>query len=378
MFLPIRTDSPLRSTPWMNWLLIAANVITFLLQRKLWPDDIGLPALNPRDLRLWNYISYQFLHGDGLHLLGNMLFLYIFGNNVNDRMGHGGYLAFYLAGGVFAGIGHVLSSHSGVIGASGAVSAVTGAFLILLPRAHVTVFYFFFLIGMIEIPSLYFIIASFLWDFAYGFAAGGGGDGVAHLAHVSGTVFGVVVPFVLLVTRFLPRDQFDMFALLQRWNKRRQYQDMVRRGYDPFGYIPPAKAAKPDPQAERIQDLRAQVSEAIAHHDMPNAAKLYLELRAIDPNQVLSRQSQLDVANQLFAQQVYPAAADAYELFLQNYPKYDQTEQIQLMLGIIYSRYVPRPDKARRYLSAAVEKLNNPRDANLAREELAKIAGPQS
>jgi len=301
-----------------------------------------------------------------------MLFLYIFGNNVNDRMGSSGYLAFYLAGGVFAGIGHVLSSNSPVLGASGSVSAVTGAFLMLMPRSHITVVWFFFLIGVIEVPSLYFILAYFLYDFAYGFAAGGG-DGVAHLAHVSGSIFGFAVPFTLLVTRLLPRDQFDMFALVQRWNKRRQYQQMVRGGYDPFGYPPPGRAAKPDPRTERIQDLRAQINEAIAHHDLPSAVKLYLELRAIDPNQVLARQSQLDVANQLFAQQIYPAAADAYELFLRQYPKYDQIEQIQLMLGIIYSRYVPRPDKARQYLSSAVERLNNPRDAELAREELSRI-----
>lgn len=371
MFLPLRTDSPLRSTPWMNWLLIAANVIVFILQGRIWPDERGMPLLDPRDLRLWSYFSYQFLHGDGLHLLGNMLFLYIFGNNVNDRMGHSGYLAFYLAGGVFAGIGHVLSSSAPVLGASGSVSAVTGAFLVLLPRSHITVVWFFILIGVIEIPSLYFILASFLWDFASGFTPGGGG-GVAHLAHVSGSVFGFVVPFVLLATHLLPRDQFDMFALLQRWNKRRQYQDMVRQGYDPFGQSPP-RTTRVDPNLERIQDLRAQISEAIAHHEMTAAAKLYLELRAIDPNQVLSRQSQLDVANQLFSQQIYPAAADAYELFLHQYPKYDQLEQIQLMLGVIYSRYVPRPDKAKTYLSAAMERLTNPRDAELARSELDKF-----
>lgn len=371
MFLPIRTDSPLRSTPWMNWLLVGANVIVFVLQGRLWPDEYGMPLLNPRELQIWNYFSYQFLHGDGIHLLGNMLFLYIFGNNVNDRMGNWGYLAFYLAGGVFAGIGHVLSSNSPVLGASGSVSAVTGAFLVLMPRSHITVVWFFFLIGVVEIPSLYFILASFLWDFASGFTPGAGG-GVAHLAHVSGSVFGFVVPYTLLVTKMLPRDQFDLFALIQRWNKRRQYQGMVRQGYDPFGYTPP-KSGRVDPNMERIQDLRAQISESIAHHDLPGAVKQYLELHAIDPAQVLSRQSQLDVANQLFSQQVYPAAADAYELFLKHYPKYDQVEQVQLMLGLIYSRYVPRVDKARLHLTAAVERLNNPRDADLARSELARL-----
>jgi membrane associated rhomboid family serine protease len=353
-------------------MLIFTNVVVFLLQGKLWPNELGLPVLDPRDPHIWNYFSYQFLHGDGMHLVGNMLFLYIFGNNVNDRMGSSGYLAFYLAGGVFSGIGHVLTSSAPVLGASGSISAVTGAFLVLLPRAHVSVFIFFFFIGIYEIPSLYFILASFIWEFAYSFARGGGGDGVAHLAHVSGSVFGFVVPFSLLSARLLPRDQFDMFALAQRWNKRRQYQQMVRGGYDPFGFNPP-RSFKPDPKQERIQELRAQVSEAIAHHQLPQAVKLYLELRAMDPNQVLARQSQLDVANQLFAQELYPAAADAYELFLRQYPKYDQVEQVQLMLGLLYARYLQRPDRAREHLNVALTRLQNSRDVELAREELSKI-----
>ena len=106
MILPLRTDSPLRSTPWMNWALIAANTVMFIVQTSVWnrqaPDAL---TLSPRDPLLINYFTYQFLHGDVLHLFGNMLFLYIFGNNVNDKMGHLGYLGFYVFGlvmGVFS------------------------------------------------------------------------------------------------------------------------------------------------------------------------------------------------------------------------------------------------------------------------------------
>src|SRR5215217_5244410 len=127
MFFPIRTDSPLRSTPYMNWAIIAANVVMYVVQLKVWGDP-SVPghtptiALWPQDAHLYQFFGYMFLHGGVMHLLGNMLFLYVFGNNVNDKMGHIGYLGFYLAGGVFAGIGHVASSPTlGVIGASGAV-----------------------------------------------------------------------------------------------------------------------------------------------------------------------------------------------------------------------------------------------------------------
>jgi membrane associated rhomboid family serine protease len=105
MFLPVRTDSPLRSTPYVNWALILVNVGVFVAQlSNEWIDQHW--ALDPSRPVLWNFITYQFLHGGPLHLLGNMLFLYIFGNNVNDKLGQIGYLAFYLSGGVFAGIAY--------------------------------------------------------------------------------------------------------------------------------------------------------------------------------------------------------------------------------------------------------------------------------
>ena len=109
--IPLRTDVPLRSTPWANYLLIAINVVVFFVQRWSFDGELHTPgALDPRDPRLIHYFTYQFLHGSAMHLAGNMLFLYIFGNNVADRIGNVGYLAFYLAGGVAAGIGHLAAS----------------------------------------------------------------------------------------------------------------------------------------------------------------------------------------------------------------------------------------------------------------------------
>jgi outer membrane protein assembly factor BamD (BamD/ComL family) len=126
--------------------------------------------------------------------------------------------------------------------------------------------------------------------------------------------------------------------------------------------------------SDRIQDLRAEISEAITKHEVEQAAKLYLELRAIDPNQVLARQTQLDVANQLFSQQTCGAAAEAYELYLRHYPKADQIENVHLICGIIYARYLQRYDKAKEHLEAALPKLHAERDVELAKTELARVA----
>src|SRR5207248_2233845 len=103
-------------------------------------------------------------------------------------------------------------------------------------------------------------------------------------------------------------------ALVQRWNRRRQYKMLVRQGYNPFAFAPrvpivPQAAARTeedlDPNLQRIRDLRAEINEAIAHHNLPHAAILFLDLRALDPRQVLARQAQLDVANQLASQQFF-------------------------------------------------------------------------
>jgi membrane associated rhomboid family serine protease len=392
MIIPLRTDCPLRRVPWMNWGLIAFNILIYILTSSSASGNIHGPlatyhgqpikqllALDPQDPALWQYFTYPFLHENWLHVLGNMLFLYIFGNNINDRMGQMGYLAFYLAGGVFAGIGHAVFETSPVIGASGAVAAVTGAYLVLLPRSNITVFVFFLWVGAFEIAGIWFVLFFFAQDVLGQVYPDllGGSQAVAHMAHISGTLFGAVMCLTLLAFRLLPRDQFDVLALASRWNRRRQYRQMVSEGYDPFAYTPPKPAnvrpQEPDPRSARMLELRAEISEAIAHHNLPHAAYLSLELKKLDTNQVLSRQAQLDVANQLASQQSYPQAADAYEQFLSHYPNFEQIEQVELMLGVVYARYLQRYERARQLLLRALARLHTEREIQWARSELQRI-----
>jgi membrane associated rhomboid family serine protease len=377
MLIPLRTDSPLRSTPWVNWALILANVIVFGVTTK-WPELKLSYELNPVHPHLLNYFTYQFLHENIPHILFNMLFLYVFGNNVNDRMGNLGYLAFYLAGGVFSGIAYVFFEKANILGASGAIAAVIGAYLVLLPRSHITIVYLIFFIGVAEIPSIWLILGYFvLQDAAMQFfhTASGSSDNVAHVAHLGGTLFGLTVCMLMLSVHLLPRDQFDVLALLQRWNKRRQYQDLVRKGYDPFAYTPPRRTA-PDPNVDRIHDLRADISELLAAHKVEDAARQYINLQEIDSRQVLSRQNQLDVANQLYSDRRYPEAAKAYELFVQHYPKYESLEHVRLMMGILYARYLGRFDAAREQLNLSLERLHTERERDMAKAELERIGPP--
>lgn len=370
--IPIRTDNPLRNTPYTNWALIAANVLVFVYTQYINRSIVIRWELSPRSPQVFQFVTYAFLHGGWMHIAGNMLFLYIFGNNVNDKMGNAGYLAYYLAGGVFAGILYVLVPDQmvPVIGASGAIAAVTGAYLVLLPRSNVTVLSFFYILGMFEISGLWFVVMFFAFDVWSNFAKS---DGVAHIAHIAGTLFGFCTCFLLLWARLLPRDQFDFLAIIQRWNKRRQYRDLVTSGYNPFNYTPAQAATRPeppDPRIMRISGIRSQISEALSRHDLDAAARLYLDLQQLAPGQVLARQAQLDIANHLASEQLYPGAAEAYELFLLTYPKYEQIEQVQLMLGLVYARYLDRYARARDYLNRALKRLHGAKEIALAKSEL--------
>lgn len=207
MLLPIRDHNPSGRTPYVTWALIAVNAAAFLSILPLHSDPHALQraygewALYPGSVtagRDWSgLVTSMFLHGGWLHLGGNMLFLWIFGDNLEDEMGHLGYLGFYLAGGVGAGLAHVLASPESMVptvGASGAVAAVMGGYLLLHPRAGVDVLAFFLIfIRIFTVPAWLMLI---VW-FGFQLLGGAGSDphagGVAYWAHAGGFVIGLLL-----------------------------------------------------------------------------------------------------------------------------------------------------------------------------------------
>jgi len=387
--IPIGTDRPQRRFPWMNIALIAANVIVYGLSHTLLRQPGRGPAapaggithewlrfmLIPSDPHLYQFITYQFLHEGLAHIGFNMLFLYVFGNNLNEKLGHAGYLAFYLAGGVFAGCGQMLVSNNPTLGASGSISAVTGLFLVLLPRIHIRLFVWLFVyVDVWEIPSMYFILFKIGQDVFEQFTQG---SGVAYMAHISGTAAGILIGILLLATKLVQRDHYDMLAMLNRYRRRQEYRAIVAKGYDPYNPTPGVRergvTANVMPNTDpRIDSLRAEIARLLRVHDTTGAAQGYLELRAIDPTQVLPAQDQVDVASQLMAARQYAPAAAAYEDYLRVYPTSGagQQDQIMLMLGLIYARYHRNPQRARELLEKILPSLHNPQEKEMALMEL--------
>lgn len=233
--IPIRDDVPSRSYPFVNVTLIALNVLVFLYEFSLDraqlelltqdyavvparyfslysgdPWSLGAPAIGAG--LVLPVFTAMFLHGGWVHLGGNMLYLWIFGDNIEDRMGHFRYLVFYLLCGVLATIAHILSSPGSRVpslGASGAIAGVLGAYLILFPHARVvTLIPIFIFLQFIRIPALLLLGFWFVQQFFYGAASLGAHSvqtgGVAWWAHIGGFVSGMAL--VKLFSKDDPRS----------------------------------------------------------------------------------------------------------------------------------------------------------------------------
>jgi membrane associated rhomboid family serine protease len=214
--LPIRDSVPHKRTPWMTLLLIAANAGVFALEVGLSKAELhdavyrfgAVPALVTRSGRAaggefippyWTLLTSMFLHAGWLHIIGNMGALWLFSNNVEDRMGPVRFVLFYLLCGVLAGVVHIVSNPAStvpVLGASGAIAGVMGAYVVLYPRSRVlTLIPVFFLPLFIEVPAIFYLGVWFYIQFFSGVAAlsgGGQAAGIAWWAHVGGFVAGVV------------------------------------------------------------------------------------------------------------------------------------------------------------------------------------------
>jgi membrane associated rhomboid family serine protease len=206
--IPLRDVIPSRTTPYITVTIILLNTVAWLFEVTMPPDFLGeflqVYGVVPADLHPATLITSMFLHGSWSHVLGNMWYLWIFGDNVEDRLGHGRFIVFYLLCGITAAVGQVVidpTSTLPTIGASGAIAGVMGAYFVLYPRARVlTLVPLIIFWEIIELPAIlllgfWFVLQLFNAG-AVAVTASTGGGGVAFAAHVAGFVVGMLGVFV--------------------------------------------------------------------------------------------------------------------------------------------------------------------------------------
>jgi membrane associated rhomboid family serine protease len=245
--IPVRDSIPHRHTPVVTWALIAVNIIVFLYELTLEPQDLErlfylfgiVPAryTHPEwalQLRLpvdgyWPFLTCMFLHGGWAHVIGNMWTLWIFGDNVEDRMGPGRFLGFYLLMGVLAGLTHSFTNAQSTVptvGASGAIAGVLGAYFVLFPRSQIVVLLpIFFFPFFFQLPAVTYLLFWFLSQVLSGTLAGLSASqvgGIAFWAHVGGFAAGVVLHrlFILPERQRPRRFERDEYGIEGAWASR--------------------------------------------------------------------------------------------------------------------------------------------------------------
>jgi membrane associated rhomboid family serine protease len=335
--IPIATDQAPRRTPVVTISLIVANALVYLvmLQSMRGSDDAAASfifrwGLSRTAFEWWQPITYLFVHDNGSlwHLGGNMIFLWAFGSAVEGRMRHAGFLIFYLVGGIVAGLAQIYQSGAPVIGASGAVSAVTGAFIVLFPRARVSVL---FLISVVPVPAMLLVALYFMMDLFGAFGAGRGG--VGYMAHLAGTLFGITVTLMLIGVGAIKRTDMDLLYLLKQWNRRRAMRAALSNGQGAVG--PWASAGKD--AADRVSQSAVGAATPVVP---PSAAALERAAKRAR-----------DDASAAFGRGDFTEASIAFERALELAPAGAEADETRLMLALIHVRKAPDKTRAARALA---------------------------
>lgn len=219
---PIRDHNPTGQRPFVVYFLIAANLLVFLFMLPIYGDEQALfwvyhewglvPAWASQGMHLSGFLTSMFIHGGVLHLAGNMLFLWIFGDNIEAELGHMGFLVFYLAAGLGAALLHIFpdpASQIPMIGASGAIAGVMGGYLLLFPKARVDVFFFFVVFFRIfPLPAWIMLMIWFAIQIFNGVITTADASGIAYWAHAGGFIVG----FLWVIPKWLSRGGTRFWA----------------------------------------------------------------------------------------------------------------------------------------------------------------------
>lgn len=218
--LPLRDDIPSSKRPLVTYGLVMVNVLVFIYQLSLGREmqyfviNYGMIPVNIlAGSSLYTLFTSMFMHGNFAHILGNMLYLWIFGDNVEDLLGKFYFILMYLLAGLVGSFAHILVSPNSTIptiGASGAVSGVLGCYMVLYPKARVLALVpIVFFLRIIMLPAYVFLGFWIFLQLLYGFGSIGGGAGVAYFAHIGGFVVGIL--FGIIFRRRIVRFSYEIY-----------------------------------------------------------------------------------------------------------------------------------------------------------------------
>jgi membrane associated rhomboid family serine protease len=253
--IPIRDTIRSKNYPVVNTAIIVCNILFFIIELTqgkglnrfiytygLVPARYTIPSISSyftSGQQIISFVSFMFLHGGFFHLLGNMWSLYIFGDNVEDRLGSLRYLLFYLLCGLASGFSHLLINyHSQIptIGASGAIAGVMGAYMILYPKSKIlTLIPIFFFFQFVEIPAVFFLGIWLIFQFLSAASTAGQG-GIAWWAHIGGFIFGIIFLKILLSFKERPVGKKIRQITKKKRSERIQVIRPVSFGQDPDMY----------------------------------------------------------------------------------------------------------------------------------------------
>jgi membrane associated rhomboid family serine protease len=355
MFILLGTDLPPNRRPVVTETLIILMMAAYLAVLMIGlrnPDAaksmVDGMMLSSTDFHWWQLITYQFAHdnpllsGDShplvrlLHLGLNLMYLWVFGGAIEGRMGRLSFALFAVIGGMIAGGAHMMASPAPVLGASGMVGALAGAFLVLSPRCRVRVLVVFILIRVWMIPALWIIAFFVIMDIA-GWA-GLRGDQVSYAAHLGGYAWGIGIALLLMATSIISRTDADFFSLFKQWRRRQEFRRVANT--TPDQRVQVARTTKPSPP------FLAEVRLHMQSNDLDTAATIWMQSASKHPEATLAATPQLTLANHLQASGERAAAAEAYERYLARHGHSPKANEVRLLLALLLVRSLENPTTA--------------------------------
>lgn len=383
--IPVGDDNPTSRTPVVTYGLVTANVGIFLWtwlgasqgEARALFEEWGYSVSRPLSVQLF---SSMFLHAGFQHLFGNMLMLWILGDNVEDKLGAVRYLALYLVGGMvatwtftlFAAAAPGPHTQMPLVGASGAIAAVMGMYLVFFPEARIRLFWWFFLfIQMIRMRAKWVIGIWFLIDVLRTLAAQGGAfDGIATTAHLGGGAFGIAV--ALLLKRHLGGGTAG-----SAWDVHTGFSTHAHPG----GHArvvdatsSPGWLAAPAPSEPDLMELEDRITTLVEEDRVRDAIDLYTHYEAHARERPLPGEVQIEIAHEFYEQGLDRDALAAYARYLETEPKGALRGEAKFRTGILLSRRLGRPEDAQRWLREAAREHPDPEIRRFAADEAARIA----